>query len=272
MSENGHQATENSQAGQQNDEPTSRERSKIPFPYMPLEAVRPLPKAVHTVGGHNCERGQLAAQIGMSVIGSQFRQKLQNARIFGLLTYSGRDIDLTEIGVQMCDPATEKEALVKAFLAVGLFAQLFEAYRDAILPPDAAIQRRMNELGVATKQTQRARQVFKSSAETAGFFAIARNKLVLPHTSGLSGKAGKEAPAKQEGSPSGGGDEPPGGASHPFMQALLAQMPEAGTRWEPDLCVDWLKMLLLSFGMMYANRDDLRTIEVKVHKETGSGC
>ena len=269
--ENGQRESENGQDGKQKEGPASRERSTIQFPYMNLETVLPLPKAIHAIGGHDCERGQLAAQMGLTVNGGQFRTKLQNARNFGLLKYSGESVELTDIGIALCDPDTEKEALVQAFLSVSLFSQLYETFRDHKLPPDAAIQRRMIEEGVAYKQAQRARQVFKSSAATAGFFAIARDKLVRPHTSSSSGRFSKEASPPQEGNHSGGGDEPPGGSRHPLMQALLAEMPESGTRWERDHCVMWLNMMLLSFGMMYENRDELRPIEIKVNSETGPG-
>ena len=249
---------------------TSRERSTIQFPYMNLEAVIPLPKTVYAWGARTCERGQLAGQLDMVADGGQFRQKMQNARTFGLLTYSGKHVELTEIGVQLCDPTTEKEALVRAFLSVPLFEQVYEKLRDRPLPPDAAIQRQMVDMGVAPKQAERARRAFRSSARTAGFFEIAADRLVRPHTSGSNGKPGITDPGKTDvNQPTGSGNEPPPrGPIHPMIQALLAEMPASGTAWEKAHCVMWLKMMLLSLGMIYTNRDELQEIEITVREES----
>lgn len=265
MTENGAQEPKTGQPETAENEVASRERSTILFPYMNLDVVVPLPKAVYAWGARTCERGQLAGQLKMAPDGGQFRQKLQNARTYGLLNYSGQSVELTEVGVRLCDPATEKEALVQAFLSVPLFEQVYERLRDHPLPPDAAIQRQMIEMGVAPKQAQRARRAFKSSARTAGFFEIASDRLVRPHTSGSNGQFGKDdSGTKEVNQHSGGGDEPPRGGIHPLVQALLAEMPEAGTRWEKDHCVTWLKMMLLSLGMIYENRNELQEIEITV--------
>ena len=269
MTEYSSQQPENGRPDSTEEGTTSRDRSTIQFPYLNLEAVIPLPKTVYAWGARTCERGQLAGQLNMAADGGQFRQKLQNARTFGLLTYSGQNVELTEIGVQLCDPATEKEALVRAFLSVPLFEQVYEALRDRRLPPDAAIQRQMVEMGVAPKQAQRARQVLKSSARTAGFFEIASDRLVRPHTSGLNGPHGQSDASKTENNKPGNGDEPPPrGPNHPLIEALLAEMPEAGTQWEKDHCVTWLRMLLLSLGMIYENRNELQEIEITVRDDS----
>ncbi|MDE0001245.1 MAG: hypothetical protein OXQ29_00940 [Rhodospirillaceae bacterium] len=271
MTENGAQEPESGRSETVENGATSRERSTILFPYMNLDVVVPLPKAVYAWGARTCERGQLAGQLKMAPDGGQFRQKLQNARTYGLLSYSGPNVELTEIGVQLCDPATEKEALVKAFLSVPLFERVYEQLRDRPLPPDAAIQRQMIEMGVAPKQAQRARRAFKSSARTAGFFDIAADRLVRPHTSGSNGQlgntdSGDETESRRR---SGSGDDPPPrGPIHPLIEALLAEMPEAGARWEKDHCVTWLKMVLLSFGMIYENRTELQEIEIAVRDDS----
>ena len=271
MTDNGAQGPEIGQSETAEDGAIPRERSTILFPYMNLDVVVPLPKAVYAWGARTCERGQLAGQLKMAPEGGQFRQKLQNARTYGLLTYSGQNVELTEIGVQLCDPATEREALVQAFLSVPLFEKVYEELRDRQLPPPAAIQRQMIEMGVAPKQAQRARRAFKSSARTAGFFEIASDRLVRPHTSGSNGapsKAGPDARTETR-QPPGGGDEPPlGGSNHPLIQALLSEMPKVGKPWEKAHCVTWLRTMLLSLGMIYENRDELQMIEIAVRDDS----
>ena len=49
-----------------------------------------------------------------------------------------------------------------------------------MLPPAAALEREMGQLGVASKQTGKARQAFERSAEQAGFFAHGADRLVMP--------------------------------------------------------------------------------------------
>jgi hypothetical protein len=57
---------------------------------------------------------------------------------------------------------------------------IFENYKGGVLPPAAASERDIVGLGVAEKQTGRARQVFEKSAEQAGYFEHGKTRLVMP--------------------------------------------------------------------------------------------
>jgi|SRR5580692_5707985 hypothetical protein len=78
------------------------------------------------------------------------------------------------------DPSREREAKVKAFLAVPLYGKLYEHYRGKVLQPTQALTRELVLLGVAQKQADRARQTFERSASAAGFFGMGRDKLIMP--------------------------------------------------------------------------------------------
>jgi hypothetical protein len=67
------------------------------------------------------------------------------------------------------DPQQEREARARAFLSVPLYKAIYDKYKGGVLPPAAALERDVVGLGVAEKQTGRARQVFERSAEQTGF-------------------------------------------------------------------------------------------------------
>ena len=251
-----------------NGQSEERGRSKIAFPYLHLEGCIEIAQAVHTVGGHACEWNQVAAQAKQSAKGGAFRQKMLSARVFGLLEYKGQHVELTPIGQRSLDPQTTKLGRVQAFLTVPLFRRMYEQLEGQLLPPHAAIQHQMESAGVAPKQTEKARQVFLRSARDAGFFEINSDRLAKPSTSDQpeqSGGTGVREKQTADHRTSGGESE--GRLHHPLIEALLAQMPPPGTKWEQARCVMWLQAILLSLGMIYEDFDELRDIEISVRQQ-----
>jgi hypothetical protein len=102
------------------------------------------------------------------------------ARVFGLLNYERGTVTLTELGLRSVDTKFARTARVESFLAVPLFKAVFEKLKGAVLPPMAAIERTMEQLGVAPKQKTKARQVFMRSAKQAGFFQLDPERLTVP--------------------------------------------------------------------------------------------
>jgi hypothetical protein len=151
-----------------------RERSSIQFPYGDLDDATAIAKAIHSNAGTSCSLNQLAAYLKQSPSSSAFRLRVACARIFGLTELDGTSIRLTETGKRVVDPRTEDEAKAHAFLAVPLYEALHKEYDGYSLPPPAALERKMNELGVSSKQTGKARQAFERSAKQAGFFCTWR--------------------------------------------------------------------------------------------------
>ena len=89
-------------------------------------------------------------------------------------------MSLTSLGRRAADPAQRGSAGRDAFYTVPLYLSVFQKYTGHLLPPAAALEREMANLGVAKKQTSKARQAFERSAEQGGFFGQGRDRLVEP--------------------------------------------------------------------------------------------
>src|SRR5436190_12028386 len=91
----------------------------------------------------------------------------------------------------------------------------------------------MREIGVSSKQTNRARQAFMRSARQANFFAHGEDRLVRPAGPGTkpidSPKPETEKREEKRNGAGGGSGNPPD--HHPFIQGLLKELPAAGEIW-----------------------------------------
>jgi hypothetical protein len=149
-----------------------RERSLIEFPYTDLERTVELARALHATGGQaKIDLTQLAVALDQSAMSGTFRAKLSAAKMFGLINVEHGTVSLTSLGLKIIDETTSGSARVEAFLCVALYREMFDRYNGYALPPPAAIERQMETLGVPRKQKERARQVFSTSANDAGFIA-----------------------------------------------------------------------------------------------------
>jgi hypothetical protein len=79
---------------------------------------------------------------------------------------------------------------------------MYKQYEGHVLPPAAAIQRQMETLGVAPKQTERARQTFSKSAQYAGFIDEGTGRFVKP---AVGSTMNETADPNRSGKPGGGG-------------------------------------------------------------------
>ena len=84
------------------------------------------------------------------------------------------------MGRAIVDPQQERAERANAFLCVPLYKAIYEKYKGGVLPLPAALERDIIWLGVAEKQTGRARQVFERSSEQPNFFEHGKNRPVLP--------------------------------------------------------------------------------------------
>jgi hypothetical protein len=241
------------------------QRSTIQFPYGDLDDAVVVAKAIYDGGGQSCALHQLAPWMGHdSVSSGAFRLKLATARIFGLVDVTREWLTLTPLGRRIVDPHTERQARAEAFLHVPLYRDFFERYKGMLLPRDVALEREMAALGVASKQTDKARQAFQRSADQAGFFSHGRDRLVMPSV-GTAGAVSSTAnsplppanpppaPPAQRDRPGhygdGGGGEPP--KRHPFIQGLFETLPDAGADWPPEAQRDWLDTAEQVFKLIY---------------------
>ncbi len=248
---------------------SGRERSTIAFPYLDLDDAVEIAKAVHTVGGSNCQWEQLAAQVGAAANGGGFRMRVQTAKMYGFLTYDRGTVTLQPLGTRVSDPEQEKAARVDSFLTIPLYKAIYEQFKGGTLPPPSGLETAMVTLGVGPKQKEKARQVFQRSATQAGFFAYGNNKLVMPSIKG-SAKADvldeRDAEEEEPEEPKRRREEP---KRHPLIEGLLKELPEPQTEWTTEDRKKWLEMASTIFNVIYKDSDDSRgSLKVSIEKNS----
>jgi hypothetical protein len=243
------------------DEGEGRQRSTIGFPYNNLDDAIEVAQAIHAnVGTGECDDSQLSAWMGVSSKSSGFRMQLSAARMFGLMETSSGRHKSTSLGRMIVDPQQQRGARASAFLRVPLYKAIFENFKAGVLPPPAALEREIVQLGVAEKQTGRARQVFERSAEQAGYFEHGKNRLVLPGFAEINPRADKskdadriKADEEKNGDMGHSRQNPP--HPDPIIQGLLGRLPKAGQIWPDAERKLWLQLLEGSFKLIYKDKD-----------------
>jgi hypothetical protein len=252
-----------------------RERvlSTIDFPYGSLDDAITVVKAVHKLGGNECRLDSLAAELGHDTVKSGgFRQKLSTAHTFGLTALSQGIVTLSTLGARIIDPEQERLARVEAFLRVPLYNSLYEDFKNTQLPPNQGLETKMVSLGVAAKQSDKARQAFQRSAKEAGFFAYGTTKLVYPAlgAAGASFKAkdsdshGSEPNGKPGNSGSGGGGDD---GNQSLIDGLIKVLPKAGQSWPLEAQRKWLQTAAANFAYAYNGTDETRSIKVTIEND-----
>lgn len=240
-----------------------RERSRIQFPYLALDEALDVASAMYSnVALGDCEDDQLAAWLKLSPKSSGYRLRTSTAKIFGLIdSPSTGKYRLTDLGQRIVDPDQQGAAKSDAFLTVPLFGAVYERFRGAALPPATALESEFRELGVAEKQTNKARWAFERSAQSAGYFNQGRDRLVRPgFAESKRQSTGESPPAESSIAPeeSSGGDG--NGTRHPFVQGLLQTLPDPDTVWAIEGRVAWLKAAATCFDLIYRGNGTI-TIE-----------
>lgn len=239
-----------------------RQRSTIGFPYASLDEVESVAFAIYNnVAFGSCSDDQLAPWLDLSAKSSGFRVRVSAARMFGVIETDGGSHSLTGIGKMIVDPMRQREGRVEAFMAVPLFAKVFDEYKGVTLPPAAALERAIEAKGVAPKQKTRARQVLERSAEQAGFFAQGKNRLVKP---GVAGGGPKKEASPDDGKGEGGqrdagaGGNGGGGPSglDDLIKALVAKIP-VEAKWDAEGRASWLKAAVMVFDLVYGPADQI---------------
>lgn len=238
-----------------------RERSTIQFPYNDLNDAVTIAKAIHENAGGSCTLDQLAAYINQSMKSGAFRLRVSAARNFGLTVNERGEVRLTELGRKIVDPTKEANARAAAFMQVPLYERVYENHRGYTLPPAAALEKFMRGVGVSSKQTDKARQVFMRSAKQAGFFAHGEDRLVRPSVGRGPGTKPieeiKPAPDAKPNGGNGGGDD--GGSFppdiDPIIAGLLERLPKPGSVWPEAERKRWVDLLSGSFWLIYESGD-----------------
>lgn len=248
------------------DEKRVYERSTIEFPYNDLDDAVEVAQAVHEKGGLACTLEQLAAQLGLSATSGTFRGRVSNAGTFRLTQNSAGEVRLAELGRQIIDPSQSKKARVSAFLAVPLYAKIFENYKKTLLPPPSALERAIVGFGVSSKQAGRARQAFMRSAEQAGFFEHGKDKLVLPGNVDASGTFVDTPATDHDPCRNGGGGGPPSDLNlDPLLIELLKKIPLTEEGWPASKRVRWFRTFAMNVSEIYDAEGE--PVELKIDLE-----
>ena len=187
--------------------------------------------------------------------------------MFGLIESQSSGIHkLTELGRRVVDSSQEGAAKAEAFLEVPLFRAVFDKYRGNSLPPAAALEREFRTLGVAQKQTDKARSSFERSAQSAGYFHQGRDRLVRPGFAESKQTASQPPPSETREPPKRGGNGGDG-TRHPFIEGLLKTLPDPDTVWSTEGRVAWLKAAATCFDLMYRGEGTI-TIEGQARNAT----
>lgn len=232
-----------------------RDRSTIGFPYGDLEQAIKVARALHQQGGGRGQLDQLAAWLGhTSIGGGAFRQQLSTARTFGVSETAQGSVLLTPLGHQIVDPSQEARARVDAFLNVPLYQAVYERFRGHTLPSGSGLENVFADLGVAEKQTEKARHAFQRSAQQAGFFNAGADRLVEPSIErshqplGANGAPDAEVREESQGAPAA---DPYRDHLHPLIQGLVATLPEPGSAWSDEEREEWLNAAKSNFALIY---------------------
>jgi hypothetical protein len=255
-----------------------RQRSTIEFPYSDLKDAIEVATTIYERAGDRCTPDQLAAWLNhQSVKSGTFRLKVAATRLFGLVEASRDRVTLTHLGKQVIDSNDDgSQALVTAFLNVPLYRRIYDQFRGRQLPPDAGLEQAMINLGVSSKQGDKARQAFQRSADRAGLFYQGRNRLVLPagatdrldspplngnvpndtteHGAAVPPPSEQERP-EQKGQGrrfSDGGDQ--GGyrrTHHILIDGLIETLPPAGDMWSEQDRQAWIALAQSIFNVVY---------------------
>lgn len=240
-----------------------RSRSTIEFPYFDMASALEVAQAVKQVGGTGCDTKQLATKLNMTADGGGFRARLATAQIFALMENERGHVELTELGLRAVDPQYERAARVESFMAVPLYKALFDKLNGQTLPPPAAVERMCEQLGVAPKQKDKARQAFMRSAKTAGLFELSQDRLTLPpNLKGVAAPA--PAPAEdttRKGGGSGGGGDV-GLDLDPLLIALLQKIPPQGSEWPRDRRLRWFRTFAMNVSEVYDAEGEPVELEV----------
>jgi hypothetical protein len=232
-----------------------RQRSAVAFAYMDLTDTMAVASAIHEhVGNGDCDEHQLSAWIGKSHKSSTFRILLSTARLFGLIEADAQRFKLTPLGRRAVDPTQARDARARAFLSVPLYSIIFENHKGGVLPPAAALEREMAEIGVAGKQIRTARLVMERSAQYANFTEHGKDRWVMPGIA-PNGERGEQPPKVDDpGKRNSGGDGGDGTKElHPFIEGLLRTLPDPDSEaeWPLDKRVKWLQTAANIFDLIY---------------------
>lgn len=238
----------------------TRARATIEFPYSDLGAAIDLCRTIQARAGTSCEIVQLASWMNQSATGGTFRTRLGAARLFGLIDTAQGRASLTTVGRDALDDASGPAARADAFLRVPLFRAMYDQYQGYALPPPAAIERQMEQLGVPPKQKERARQTFTKSAIYAGYIDQQTGRFVRPASAAPPPPDVDDENTKKR--HNGGGGDGSGLNLDPLLLALLRMIPTTESGWPKEQRVRWFRTFAMNVSQVYDKPEE--AVDLKI--------
>jgi hypothetical protein len=188
-----------------------RVRSENRYPVYDLNASIAVAQVLRDQGGGNADYPHLASYLNYnSTRSGAFISRVAAARRFGMVDDSPNGLTPSPLAMRIIAPERpgidDAVARRDAFLAVPLYRNLYQRYRDSGLPQEVGLRNALEtNYGVPQAQTAVAVRVFLDSADQAGFFAArggARTHLVMPNIPGADASVtGAVASASASASP-----------------------------------------------------------------------
>lgn len=166
-----------------------------------------------------------------------FMNRIAAARMFGFVEGNSPTIKPTNLALRIIEPTTEEDASrarLKAYLNIPLFNDFFQAHNGKPLPKKQGVDNLLKrDYGIPEGQASFVRARLLRSAEQAGLFKIAANRMIEPAHGTVA-----ETP---EASPP--GDKPPPPQDHQselpkVIEAILEQVPW-DKEWDAEEFEDW---------------------------------
>ena len=243
--------------------------SGISYPYFDHESSIRVADVIQNVGGGSCAPDFLAAKLEYKSIHSgTYLTRVAAARMFGYMTVSGGNFVVTERARQILSPVMPEDSInakVDGFLAVPLFARVFEDFRGKQLPPEVGLKNLfLNTYKIVPDRVTSSLRVFLNSAEQCGFFQNGRDRLIKPTITNAAQPASlavspaiePEPPQPTEKPPRGGGGGDGGGGVDTAIIGLLRKLPAQGESWTATEQSRFLTAFTHTIQFLYPTGDD----------------
>lgn len=249
--------------------PRPRKQSAISSPYFDHKASVGVAEVVQNIGGGSAAPDFLASKLGYKSINSgTFLTRVASARAFGYVATLNGNYVVTDRGRAIVSPVMPEDAInakADGFLAVPLFARVYEDHKGRTIPPLVGLANLFRNYGIIPDRIKDAVRVFMSSAEQCGFFDAAKDRLIRPV---VNAPIALNAPQQEQRTPAvidvtptmersrrRGGNDGDGGDYDPLIQGLLDRLPPADSEFPLERRVTWLKAMVNSLELIYGAGD-----------------
>jgi hypothetical protein len=233
-----------------------RPHGAVRFPVYDLgDSIEVVRRLHHELGG-SASAPEMAARLGYSGIqNGAFINRLASARMFGLLEGTAERLMLSERAKSILmpeDESMEASALADAFEAVPVFKAFYDAYDGRSLPAHAGrINALQTRFEVPADRSANVLSRLERSAERAGYFRVASDRMIRPRTSGRRpAEVSNDLPdpGATTARPSGTGRR---GADHLLMQGAFAELPPTSEQWKEEGLEQWLELVETAARVIY---------------------